>query len=122
LFTERLSRVKISPTGKEEKDQLYKNFLSTGYPAMPPTPGNLSLLSELNQVSLDLGQGEVVAYDPGKRGAADISFVARYLDGLDGLGVMGSNAHAPGETVDLRTLEDIVKRTALLLYRLTGQE
>jgi glutamate carboxypeptidase len=93
-----------------------------GYPAMPPTPGNLSLLKELNQISLDLGQGEVMPYGPGKRGAADISFVARYLDGLDGLGVMGSNAHAPGETVDLRTLEDIVKRTALLLYRLTGQE
>lgn len=91
-----------------------------GYPAMPPTPGNMSLLKELNQVSLDLGQGEVMAYDPGKRGAADISFVAQYLDGLDGLGMMGSNPHAPGETVDLSTLEDIVKRTAILLYRLTG--
>ncbi len=47
-----------------------------GYPAMPPTPGNLALLNQLSQVSLDLGQGEVKAYDPAKRGAADISFIA----------------------------------------------
>ena len=91
-----------------------------GYPAMPPTPGNLALLKGLSQVSVDLGQGEVKAYDPGKRGAADISFIAQYVDGLDGLGVMGSNAHAPGETVDLRTMEDIVKRTAILLHRLSS--
>lgn len=93
-----------------------------GYPAMPPTAGNQALLKVLSQVGQDLGQGEVVAYDPGKRGAADISFIARYVDGLDGLGVMGSNAHAPGETVDLTTLEDIVKRTAILLYRLSEKE
>ena len=92
-----------------------------GYPAMPPTPGNLALLNKLSQVSQDLGQGEVKAYDPGKRGAADISFIAEYVDGLDGLGVMGSNAHAPGETVDLRTVEDIVKRTAILLHRLSNE-
>lgn len=91
-----------------------------GYPAMPPTPGNLALLNNLSQVSLDLGQGEVKAYDPAKRGAADISFIAQYVDGLDGLGVMGTNAHAPGETVDLSTLQDIVKRTAILLHRLTS--
>lgn len=95
---------------------------SDGYPAMPPTPGNQALLEELSQVSQDLGQGEVMAYDPGKRGAADISFIAQYVDGLDGLGVMGSKAHAPGETVDLRTLEDIVKRTAILLHRLTSEK
>lgn len=95
---------------------------SDGYPAMPPTPGNQALLEELSQVSQDLGQGEVMAYDPGKRGAADISFIAQYVDGLDGLGVMGTKAHAPGETVDLRTLEDIVKRTAILLHRLTSTE
>ena len=93
-----------------------------GYPAMPPTPGNQALLKQLSKVSTDLGQGEVVAYDPGKRGAADISFIAQYVDGLDGLGVMGTKAHAPGETVDLRTLEDIVKRTAILLHRLTTAE
>jgi glutamate carboxypeptidase len=92
-----------------------------GYPAMPPTEGNKALLGQLSQVSLDLGQGEVEAYDPGRRGAADISFIAEYVDGLDGLGVMGTKAHAPGETVDLSTVEDIVKRTAVLLYRITAE-
>ncbi|NDV16382.1 M20/M25/M40 family metallo-hydrolase [Muricauda sp. TY007] len=88
------------------------------YPAMGPTEGNRALLSILNEVSLDLKQGEVLAYDPGKRGAADISFVANYVDGLDGLGTMGSGAHTPQETVNLNTIEALTKRTAILIYRL----
>ena len=88
------------------------------YPAMPPTGGNYALLTILNQVSKDLQQGEVTAYDPGKRGAADISFVADYVDGLDGLGAMGSGAHTLEETIDLKTFEALTKRTALLIYRL----
>ena len=79
------------------------------------------LLTELNQVSLDLGQGEVIAYDPGKRGAADTSFVAKYVDCLDGLGTMGSGAHTPQETVNLNTIEALTKRTAVLIYRLINQ-
>lgn len=89
------------------------------YPAMPPTDGNLALLKQLNQLSLDLGQGEVVAYDPGRRGAADISFIAEYVDGLDGLGTMGKGAHSPDEYVDLTTFNDLIKRTALFIFRLT---
>ena len=88
------------------------------YPAMQPTEGNLALLETLNEVSLDLKQGEVLAYDPGRRGAADVSFVAEYVDGLDGLGTMGNNAHTPQETVNLNTIEALTKRTAILIYRL----
>lgn len=91
------------------------------YPAMVPTEGNNRLLAELNQVSLDLDQGEVIGYDPGKRGAADTSFVAKYVDCLDGLGTMGSGAHTPEETVNLNTIEDLTKRTAVLIYRLINQ-
>ncbi len=92
------------------------------YPAMPPTAANLELLEILSQVSQDLGQGPVRAYDPGRRGAADVSFVAQYAACLDGLGTMGSGAHTPQETVNLKTMEAITKRTALLLYRLLQQE
>jgi glutamate carboxypeptidase len=88
------------------------------YPAMQPTEGNNNLLGILNQVSLDLNQGEVEAYDPGKRGAADVSFVAQYLDCLDGLGTMGTGAHTSEETVNLNTIEALTKRTAILIYRL----
>lgn len=91
------------------------------YPAMPPTEGNYKLLEMLNKVSLDLGQGEVKAYDPGKRGAADISFVAKYADCLGGLGAMGSGAHTPRETVNLKTFQAITERTAILIYRLINQ-
>lgn len=89
------------------------------YPAMGPTAGNQAVLEELNKVSLALGQGGVSAYDPGRRGAADISFVADYVDGLDGLGTMGRGAHTPQETVNLKTINDLIQRTALLIYRLT---
>ncbi|WP_340157111.1 M20/M25/M40 family metallo-hydrolase [uncultured Maribacter sp.] len=91
------------------------------YPAMQPTEGNKALLAKLNQVSLDLKQGEVIAYDPGKRGAADTSFVAEYVDCLDGLGTMGNAAHTPEETVNLNTIEALTKRTALLIYRLINE-
>lgn len=92
------------------------------YPAMGPTEGNNNLLRILNEVSLDLKQGEVEAYDPGKRGAADVSFVAQYVDCLDGLGTMGNRAHTPEETVNLNTIEALTKRTAILIYRLINQK
>lgn len=92
------------------------------YPAMQPTAGNMKLLHTLNEVSLDLRQGEVLAYDPGRRGAADVSFIANYVDCLDGLGTMGSGAHTPQETVNLNTIEALTKRTAILIYRLIQQK
>lgn len=91
------------------------------YPAMGPTDGNKGLLKQLNQISLDLDQGRVLAYDPGKRGAADTSFVAAYVDCLDGLGTMGSGGHTPQETVNLNTIEALTKRAAVLIYRLINQ-
>lgn len=91
------------------------------YPPMEPTEGNMELLKVLSQVSVDMGLGEVEAYDPGRRGAADISFVAAYVDGLDGLGVMGSGSHSPEEYLDLTTYKDLNKRAALLIYRLVNQ-
>lgn len=91
------------------------------YPAMQPTEGNHKLLALLNEVSKDLGQGIVEAYDPGKRGAADTSFVAEHVDCLDGLGTMGTGAHTPKETLDLTTFEALTKRTAILIYRLIHQ-
>ncbi|MBW3671788.1 MAG: M20/M25/M40 family metallo-hydrolase, partial [Acidobacteria bacterium] len=90
-----------------------------GYPPMAPTEGNLGLLRQLDQVSRDLGYGGVTAYDPAKRGAGDISFVAEYVDALDGLGVHGFHTHAPGESLDLSTLKQQISRTAVLIYRLT---
>lgn len=89
------------------------------YPAMGPTEENKALLQQLSQVSEALGFGEVAAYNPGRRGAADISFVADYVDGLDGLGSMGTGAHTPQETVNLKTFNDLIQRTAVFIYRLT---
>jgi glutamate carboxypeptidase len=91
-----------------------------GYPSMPPTDGNYELLEVLSRVSEAVGTGPVEAFDPGQRGAADISFVADYIDaGLDGLGPDGSGSHTVEETVNLRSLERASKRAAILIHRLT---
>lgn len=92
------------------------------YPAMGPSDGNKEILEQLSVVSQAMKQGPVTAYDPGKRGAADISFVAQYTDGIDGLGTMGTGAHTPQETVDLRTVKALIQRTAILIYRLTQEQ
>ena len=89
------------------------------YPAMGPTAGNQAVLEILSDVSQDLGFGPVTGYDPSRRGAADISFVADYIDGLDGLGTMGNGAHTPQETVNVKTMNALIQRSALLIYRLT---
>ena len=90
-----------------------------GIPSMEPTPENEKVLSVLNQVSLDLGFGEVKAGDPGSRGAGDISYIAKYVACLDGLGASGRGAHAPGETMNMKEFPKLIQRTALLIYRLT---
>jgi len=90
-----------------------------GLPAMPPTDGNMNMLKLFNTTSQDLGMGEVKPYDPGLRGAGDISFVAQYLDCLDGLGAMGGGAHAPSEYINLKTLPSVEKRVAVFIHRIT---
>ena len=90
-----------------------------GIPAMEPTPENEKILETLNQISLDLGFGEVKAGDPGSRGAGDISYVAKYVACLDGLGASGRGAHAPGETMNMREFPKLIQRAAILIYRLT---
>jgi glutamate carboxypeptidase len=92
------------------------------YPAMPPTAGNYRLLAVYDSVSRALGYGGVQALDPGRRGAGDISFVAPYVDGLDGLGALGSGAHTPREEVNLAALPMQTARAALLIYRLSREK
>ncbi|MBN3521644.1 M20/M25/M40 family metallo-hydrolase [Algoriphagus lutimaris] len=90
-----------------------------GLPSMVPTEGNYALAEVLNQLSQDMGLGEVKPGDPGSRGAGDISFVADYVDCLDGLGASGRGAHAPGETINMKEYPELIKRSTLFLYRLT---
>ena len=90
-----------------------------GYPPMAPSEGNQRLLAIYNQISHDLSMGEVLAVDPRKAGAADISFVAEHVEmAMDGIGLMGSGGHTDQETADMRTLTQQTKRAALLFYRL----
>ena len=93
-----------------------------GIPSMEPTRGNQALANIISEVNRSLGFGPVITGDPGSRGAGDISYVAKYLDCVDGLGVVGRGAHAPGETMDLNTFPKAVQRTAVLIYRLIREK
>lgn len=90
-----------------------------GIPSMEPTPGNNALVEILSKVSIDMGIGPVKAGDPGSRGAGDISYIAKYVDCLDGLGASGRGAHAPGEVINLKEFPVLLKRAAIFIYRLT---
>ncbi|NQW04276.1 MAG: M20/M25/M40 family metallo-hydrolase [Acidobacteria bacterium] len=94
-----------------------------GYPPLAPTPGNERLLTMFHRASVDVGAGDVVAVDPDKAGAADVSFVAGHAGMiLDGVGLMGTGGHTVDEVADLRTLPAQAKRMAVLLARLQRGE
>lgn len=89
------------------------------YPPMAPTAGNEKLLTTYDQVSRDLGFGPVTAVDPRKAGAADVSFAADHVEmAIDGLGLLGGNAHTAEEFADLRMFQVQAKRLAVLLLRI----
>ena len=90
-----------------------------GIPSMAPTEGNNKLLEVISGVTKDMGLGLTMAGDPGSRGAGDISYIAAYVDCIDGLGASGKGAHAPGETINLKEFPFLIKRAALTIYRLS---
>ncbi len=93
-----------------------------GNPAMPPTPGNYSVLAVEDSVSQSLGKGPIVALDPGQRGAGDISYISNYLDALDGIGVTGPGQHTPNEVINLPSLRRSSERAAVMIYRISRQK
>jgi glutamate carboxypeptidase len=88
------------------------------YPAMPPTAAGAELLARFDAASRALGYGPVEGDPPESRGAGDVSFVAPYLTGMDGLGVSGRGSHSPDESVNLNSLVMAGERAAVLMYRL----
>jgi glutamate carboxypeptidase len=91
-----------------------------GYPPLAPTDGNRRLLSMYDAVSRALGLGAVVAVDPMRAGAADVSFAAPYIpSAIDALGLAGWDDHTDKETADIRMFGPQTKRVAVLLYRLS---
>jgi glutamate carboxypeptidase len=90
-----------------------------GYPPMSPTAANYALLAAYDTVSRALRLPPVKGHDPRRRGAADISFVAPLIPGLDGLGPWGSGGHTPDEDVNLNSLAPATARAAILMHRLS---
>ena len=97
------------------------SFDPDSYPPMPPTTGNRALLARLNLVNRDMGLPAMAELDPAKRGAGDISFVAKDVDGLVGLGPASDGSHTPRETVDIPSVFKQAKRAAILMSRLARE-
>lgn len=93
-----------------------------GYPPMAVTPGGEKLLAFYSGASAALGYGPLTASDPATRGAGDLSFVAPFIDGVEGLGALGGGAHSPNETVNLPALTMQTERAAMMLYRLSKEK
>ena len=91
------------------------------YPPMAPSAGNRALANELSEVNQALGRGAMKTWDPLRRGAADISFVAPYTDALAGMGALGKGGHTPNESLELDSMALAIKRAAILIYRLSGK-
>jgi len=89
---------------------------------MAVTSGNERLLAFYSGASQALGYGPLTASDPARRGAGDLSFVAPYIDGIEGLGAMGSGSHSPNESVNLPALAMQTERAAVMLYRLSKEK
>ena len=53
---------------------------------------------------------------------ADISFVAKDVDGINGLGPASRGDHAPGETVDIPSIFRQAGRAAILMSRLGSEK
>jgi glutamate carboxypeptidase len=92
-----------------------------GYPAMAVTPAGKELFQEWREISVALGLGPVLEGGPMTRGAGDIAFVAPYVTGLVGVGMLGEGAHAEGEKGYLDSLAPQAKRNAILMERLSHQ-
>ncbi len=89
------------------------------YPPMAPTEGNRHLRNILSQINQDLGRDAMPVLDAARRGAADISFVAPYTDGLAGMGAYGKGGHTPNESLELDSMAIAIQRAAILIYRLS---
>src|ERR1700679_463372 len=84
-------------------------------------PAGEKLLAEWNDGSVALGLGPVLEGGPMTRGAGDIAFVAPYVPGLVGVGILGEGAHAEGERAYLDSLAPQAKRNAILMERLSRE-
>lgn len=91
------------------------------YPPMAPTDGNRRLAETLSDINVALGRGPMKIWDPLRRGAADVSFVAPFTDALAGLGAIGTGAHSPNESLDLTSVALGIKRAAILIHRLSTE-
>jgi glutamate carboxypeptidase len=98
-----------------------KISFSEGYPAMAATPAGRELMRQWSQASEALGLGPVGESGVMTRGAGDIAFVAQYVAGLVGVGMLGEGYHAEGEKGYLDSMAPQAKRNALLMERLTQQ-
>lgn len=125
-----ISKEQLSSAKRTMSTILTKNYPETkatlsfddgGYPPLALEKGNSELLEYYNELSLDLGFGNVYAVNPRNAGAADISFTSGEVEmAVDGLGLSGADDHTVNETGNLNMVSRQAKRAAILMYRLSN--
>lgn len=91
-------------------------------PSMKPTKNNRALLKVLSNINQELNLGTLSEHNPRFRGGADISYVADYVTGIDGLGAIGGNEHASHEFIYIDKTLLATQRAALLINQLISQK
>ena len=115
---EAMKKIASTPLGQTTSTLTFDE----GYPPLAPTEGNAKLLAMLDQASRDLGLNPVVAVDPDRAGAADVSFIAAHVPMIiDAMGLKGDGGHTVDEIGLLDTVAIQAKRAAVLLSRLSAQ-
>ena len=76
------------------------------------------MLAAYDTASRALGYGAVAPLPPAQRGAGDVSFVAPIIEGIDGMGALGTGAHSPNEDTNLNALQMQAARAAVTMARL----
>lgn len=112
---ETMTKIASTPLGQTTSTLTFDE----GYPPLAPTEGNARLLAMLDKASRDLGLNPLVAVDPDRAGAADVSFIAAHVPMIiDAMGLKGDGGHTVDEIGLLDTVAIQAKRAAVLLARL----
>lgn len=82
------------------------------FPPMLPSKSSLKLFEQLQKAGRDLGL-DIRGIATG--GGSDGNYAARFAPTLDGMGPQGSGAHSDREFIEVRTLSERAKVTALFL-------
>jgi len=115
MAEQKMREITMTPLPLTSSQLIFNDII----PVMPETNANRQLLAEFSDISMALGRSSLQAVPATERGGADISYIAQYVAAsLDGLGPSGRGAHSQNEILEVASLPEATKRTAIFINRL----